>query len=74
LQYTFQISQNGGHYFFVTNDFFMTGLAPFYIKAYFDANGDGVFDTGDPYVNLGLLTPTTDGLLQNISFGDTNIK
>ena len=75
LQYTFQIWQNGGHYYIVTNDDLnATGLTPLYVRVFFDANGDGVLNTGDPYLNLGQLTPTANGLLENISFGDTNIK
>ena len=69
------IISNGDTYNFVTNDGGInTGLTPLYLRAWFDANGDYVFDTGDPYLNLGSLTPTTNGLLQNISFGDTYIQ
>ena len=64
-----------GSYSFVTNqNAGGTGLTPLYIRVYFDANGDNSFDTGDPYLELGPVTPTTDGLLQNITFGDTFIK
>jgi|SRR5579859_82102 len=74
LQQT-QISQNGATYYFVTNDGSNTsGLSTVYMQAYYDANGNWSFDTGDPYLNLGPVTPTTDGLLQNISFGDASIK
>ena len=76
--YTFHNYQNGNHYYFVTNDNYShwgpTGLSPLYIRAYFDTNGNGSFDSGDSYVELGPMTPTTDGLLLNISFGDTYIK
>jgi hypothetical protein len=78
VQYTFQTANNGAHYYFTTNDTLVnpspTGLATLYLQAYYDANGDGVFDTGDPYIDLGAVTPTTNGLLENISFDDTYIK
>jgi hypothetical protein len=73
--YLTRVNANGNTYYFVTNDGGNnTGLTPLYLRAYFDANGDYVLDTGDPYLDLGQLTPTTDGLLQNITFGDTYIK
>jgi hypothetical protein len=73
--YSTGFTTSSGYYSFVTNlSPGATGLSPLYLRAYFDANGDNVFDTGDPYVDLGSVTPTTDGLLQNISFGDTFIK
>lgn len=66
---------NGGNYMIITNvGSGSTGLSPFYAQAFFDANGDNIFDAGDPYVNLGQVTPSSDGLQLNISFGDTNIK
>ncbi len=73
--YSAGFSSNNGSYFFVTNlNAGGTGLTPLYLRVYFDANGDNLFDTGDPYLELGPVTPTTDGLLQNISFGDTFIN
>lgn len=51
-----------------------TGLAPLYLRAFYDANGSGIFDTGDPYLEMGPVTPTTDGVLQNVTFDDTYIK
>jgi len=66
---------NGGSYEMVTNiGSGATGLTPLYLKAWFDVNGNHVFDTGDPYIELGQFTPTTDGLLENITFGDTFIN
>jgi hypothetical protein len=76
LPYTTQYASNNYSYSIVTNDGSpgTTELTPLYIQVWFDANGDGVFDTGDPYTQVGPVTPSTDGLLQNINFGDTYIK
>ncbi len=69
------VDQNGTLYYFVTNDGAnQTGLTPLYIRVYFDADGSHTFTAGDPYVDLGLVTPTTDGLDFNITFDDTFIK
>jgi hypothetical protein len=69
------VSTNGANYNVITNCYAGgTGLTPVYVKAFFDANGNALFDAGDPYIDLGPVTPTTDGLLLNISFGDDNIK
>jgi hypothetical protein len=69
------VMANGAAYFMVTNaGSNTTGLTPLYVRAWFDANGDYAFDAGDPYLDLGQVTPTTNGLLENISFDDTNIK
>ena len=66
---------NGSTYGIVTNiGSSPTGLTPLYVRAWFDVNGDHAFDTGDPYMDLGQITPTTDGLQFNISFGDALIK
>ncbi len=67
--------KNNSPYYILTNSgTSTTGLSPLYLQAWYDANGDYAFDTGDPYLNLGQNTPTTDGLLLNINFGDTTIK
>ena len=65
---------NGSAYYVTTNDYITTGLAPLYARAFYDRAGTGALGAGDPYVNLGALTPTTDGLQENISFGDATIK
>ena len=73
--YTLQFFQNSHFYYFVTNTGAgATGLTPLYVRVWFDVNGNNIFDTGDPYLELGPVTPTTDGLLQNINFGDAFIK
>ena len=73
--YSSTYTTKSGVYDFVTNTGNSpTGLTPLYILAWFDANGDGVFDTGDPYIQIGPVTPTTDGVLQDIVFGDAYVK
>ncbi|HVZ79694.1 MAG TPA: hypothetical protein VHE12_02705 [bacterium] len=70
-----RVNRNGNYYYFLTNTASAPiGLAPFYLLAYFDSNGDQVFDTGDPYVQLGQVTPNSDGFQLNVTFGDAFIK
>jgi hypothetical protein len=42
------------------------------ILAFYDLTGTGLPASGDPYIELGQITPTTT-LTQNISFDDTNL-
>ena len=75
LPATSAVDKNGTLYYFVTNDGVnQTGLTPLYVRAYFDADGSYTFNAGDPYVDLGQVTPTTDGLDLDITFGDGSIK
>ena len=69
------VSQNNVPYNFVTNYITgQSGLSPIYVRAFFDVDGNGVLSSGDPYSNLGQVSPTSDGLLLNINFADSNIR
>jgi hypothetical protein len=74
MAYSFSSKINGAFYYFVTNyGSNTTGLTPFYLRAYEDLETHNTITAGDPYVDLGEVTPTTNGLQMNISFGDANI-
>ena len=69
------VQLNGAAYSVVTNTGTNpTGLTAIYVRAWFDVNGNYNFGTGDPYMDLGLLTPSANGLVQNITFNDTYVK
>jgi len=64
-------------YNFVTNDPLISpqsGTAPLYLRAWYDANGNYLFDTGDPYFETGPVAIPGDGTQQDISFGDLFIR
>jgi len=69
------VSQNNVPYNFVSNyTTGQSGLSPIYVQAFFDVDGNGILSSGDPYLNLGQVSPTSDGLLLNINFADSNIR
>jgi len=75
LPYSQSFYLNASAYNFVTNlASGMTGLAPVYIRAWYDADGSNSFSTGDPYLQVGPVSPTDNGTHQNLSFGDTYVK
>jgi len=43
-----------------------------YYLAFYDLQGNGTLSSGDPYVELGAITPSTTAT-QNILFGDSNL-
>ena len=65
------ITTNGARYDLTT--FAGGATTPVYLGAFFDVNGNGNADTGDAYIQLGLLTPSTAGTLVNITFSDANL-
>lgn len=67
-----QVSTNGGRY--DHNTFSSGPTTPIYLRAVYDANGDGNPTSGEPYSNRGLLTPNaTGGLLHTFTFGDSTL-
>ena len=65
------ISTNGGRY--DLNTFIGGATTPVYLGAYFDVNGNGTNDTGDSYIQMGLITPSYAGTHVNITFSDAFI-
>ena len=75
------VKENGGQYQVVTNTntnpagqaCVPTGLSPVYVRFWYDADGNHTFNAGDPHLDYGMVSPTSDGLTLDISFGDTYI-
>ena len=75
LSYFLSFYKNGDPYHFLTNFISsQTGLAPVYLRAWYDADGSNTFNTGDPYLEIGPVSPSDNGTLQNLTFDDTNVK
>jgi hypothetical protein len=64
------VRNSGGKYKVITNTV-TSGLEPFYLRVWYDANGDTAFDAGDPYLDYGMITPTSDGRVRDISLDDS---